>query len=505
MLIYDQEFDVSKEIRIILIYFLFLFSILIFTALQREPWLDDYWSLFLSGSDLSLSDVFLTRWLVDVHPPLFSGINFVVGQFSSISVTEGRLLNLIPFLLMAGYLFFLFRITDSERPFIFIFFISITSTYFFEAFFSVFRSYFTGITSFSILLICIYMIYCADIKNITERRTVFSGLFISLFICLNIHYVTALITSILIFVFIVDFVVRKNYKIALYLSIISIASAIPPFVFLVVQRIFISDISHKFWITTSFQKGILTIIGVAGTGATNPVLLISGLVLFSSALYGIIRKRANDENLKLRYCILLVISLILVSITIITMNFVVPFIISTYIAPIGIIITSILCVNSSNFIYLRIRIMYIFLLFAILFLLVNGLFVYRKPGWAESSEFIRSHIADCSTSIVYPAMLDDEPAPNAMLNRDFAYKNLAASKGFSVEPLNSSRVPSPSEPCPALIWTAHGGISSEMSDSIITSAIISRFPQFKSCSIIINRDKITNTLKIPMVYCMGSR
>ena len=67
---------------------------MVYVALQRGTWIDEYWTQWQTDPDQSAIGAYLERWLPDVgHPPLFNSIHWAVAQFLDMPVRERRFLN----------------------------------------------------------------------------------------------------------------------------------------------------------------------------------------------------------------------------------------------------------------------------------------------------------------------------------------------------------------------------------------------------------------------------
>lgn len=68
----------------------------VWAAWQRGPWLDEFWTLWLSRHDVPLMAAVRERWLIDVHPPFFTGMNWLVQTWAGNSIVARRLMNFLP-------------------------------------------------------------------------------------------------------------------------------------------------------------------------------------------------------------------------------------------------------------------------------------------------------------------------------------------------------------------------------------------------------------------------
>ncbi len=110
-----------------IVYTFSAFSILIYSALHRGPWLDEFWSLWVSDDAISFESILKTRWLVDVHPPMFPAFVYAASKLIPLNIISGRFFNLIPLLLSAAFLTYVFVIDRRMRQFLFLFSLTIAS------------------------------------------------------------------------------------------------------------------------------------------------------------------------------------------------------------------------------------------------------------------------------------------------------------------------------------------------------------------------------------------
>jgi hypothetical protein len=124
---------------------------LVASALITGPSLDDFWTLFLSDSSRGLPALVGSRWLQDIHPPLFNGWATLLSMAGISSVPIARLLSNLPALLVLLFTARLFRKRlPDQSPFYMIFLLLMLSAPATITAFGIYRGDFWQLTAFAI-------------------------------------------------------------------------------------------------------------------------------------------------------------------------------------------------------------------------------------------------------------------------------------------------------------------------------------------------------------------
>lgn len=126
-------------------------AILVASALFTGPSLDDFWTLFLSDSSRGLPALVGSRWLQDIHPPLFNGWATLLSMAGVSSIPIARLLSNLPALVMLLFAARLFRKRlPDQSPFYTIFLLLMLSAPAAITAFGIYRGDFWQLTAFAI-------------------------------------------------------------------------------------------------------------------------------------------------------------------------------------------------------------------------------------------------------------------------------------------------------------------------------------------------------------------
>lgn len=124
---------------------------LVASALITGPSLDDFWTLFLSDSSRGLPALVGSRWLQDIHPPLFNGWATLLSVAGISSVPIARLLSNLPALLVLLFTARLFRRRlPDQSPFYLIFLLLMLSAPATITAFGIYRGDFWQLAAFAI-------------------------------------------------------------------------------------------------------------------------------------------------------------------------------------------------------------------------------------------------------------------------------------------------------------------------------------------------------------------
>jgi hypothetical protein len=455
---------------------------LIAVAALRGPWLDEFWSLFFAADGLTLPEAFRTRWVLDVHPPLFSFLSFSVGKLMPLSVHEGRLLNLIPVVLSGAFLWAFWIRNPAERAFIAIFAISVLSSAFSIQLFSEFRSYFSGMIAFAVLLVCLKSLVEEEAPTGADRLLLWSGLIVSLGACLNLHYITAVITTITVAATGVVLLARGLPRRCLALFATGFLLGLPLVGFALVQRAFLTTTVEDFWIHTTTIGALVVLLKVLSK------TLAGAFLVFAAAGVTLLFPQRGDRDPSgpsddVRASVLWLASAVVSFLVLLAINARVPIMQDRYLVPIAVLLIASASAYASSRIAGSRMLSSLLLANGVVTLAVVGLLIGSRGGWNGSARLVSRHVAECPTSRVFAVMLGEERVPNAPENRQLAFAAVAGHWGFPIRPVNDASAPSPSGACPDIVWAEHFHPSRPYSDDELGSVITSILPKFEPCQL----------------------
>uniref|UniRef100_UPI00226A53E5 hypothetical protein n=1 Tax=unclassified Methylobacterium TaxID=2615210 RepID=UPI00226A53E5 len=136
--------------------FVLMAVIAVWAAWQRGPWLDEFWTLWLSKHDVPLTAAVRERWLIDVHPPFFTGVNWLVQTWAGDSILVRRLMNFLPLIASLLLATAVCRRYPNNKNYIIICAFMIVTSPVSSYNMTEIRSYFTQICCMTSLIICLY-------------------------------------------------------------------------------------------------------------------------------------------------------------------------------------------------------------------------------------------------------------------------------------------------------------------------------------------------------------
>ena len=471
-----------NNIRNSFVYLFFLFFILAatYTILNKGPWIDEGYSLYYGANNLSLKQKFFDVWVLDVHPPLFSFINYMVNNLYSIDVIIGRFLNFIPFIILLIYIFPKKETHDFKKISIISAIIFLSTPEVFTSFVN-YRSYFTANVFFLILSLSLLKVY----KSNEIKRYDLFWLFLSFFICVNIHYIYAFISCITFLVFFISFVLDKSYIKAKILFFTGILSVIPVFIFLYIQKSYIESTHNNFWIETSALGAIKTFIVLEIKDFIIPsfILILLSIIFFF--------KKYFFENFKL--FLILWISIILSSFFLLLINYIQPMVVSRYVT--GIAILSTLSIISLIYEKIDKRIISLVILFSTILVLKLSYSNSKILGWNTFQNDFKLLVSSCPSSKIYPFYsyngehFRSIKEQNNMINTyDNLYKYVADHNHFKIQPINDPSSKPYTGSCPNIIWLEHKVLKENEIKSVLNN--------FRTCNIEIKSTDGSNYAKV---------
>jgi hypothetical protein len=438
----ETEFLSTRSL--IITYGLALMPALVGAAIYRGPWMDEFWSLWLSGGGSPSVDV-QTRWLEDVHPPLYSALFYWIFHAIKLDIRVSRLLNIVPLVL-----FFLATVYFSskdrrDRNYYVLFFVATSSCPLFVKHFSEFRSYFTGLCAVAILLSALR--YMCSISDDTSGRKSFAEwaiLTLALIACLNIHYITALFTAITGTAFGLRLLLRGNKAFFLKIAVIGIIGALPLVAFFSIQASYLASASTSFWIKSSFSQALTTMFKVAALAIAPQIVL--GFVVAKSRAYSASAKgKITDANP----------SKDIFSPTLMSSIVVFCLLLDRYLLPVAAAFTAVLVDLASRSIHSHRLLLPAVFLNATVLVVAAGIKAGLTPGWYESASRIENHLRACPSSQVIPVTWHAGRVKNQKQVLELGYAYVASRFGIPLSTIQDRKSSALAAQCPNIIWIEH--------------------------------------------------
>lgn len=193
---------------------------------QESLWIDELYSWYFSNPDLEFEELFYTRMITDVHPPLYYSMLHLWGKIFGHSKEALRLFSFIPAILSFVFLFTV-KFEWFSKKFTRLLICFIASSFLIFNFSMDARSY-EWIFFFSLISSLFFLEMLNNIlKNKKERTRNYFFLFISTYILSQLHIVSFLYAGTLIIILLfVSFLHSKRTTVifALSLGLLSLSS-----------------------------------------------------------------------------------------------------------------------------------------------------------------------------------------------------------------------------------------------------------------------------------------
>ncbi len=455
-----------------------LLTILVLTAPQHGPWFDEFWTRFFSDPTVSLSYAFSDRWAADVHPPLFSFLAWLAAHVETLPIEQARLLNLAPFTLLTVYLALLGRALPQERPFLAVLVISVGASHFAIDYFSEFRSYFTGLCAFTALVATLI----AQDRNprghpAPAASLLWCGYGISLAICLNIHYLTMAMTTVLVGAFGVAALIAGDRRRFIVYLITGIIFSAPFLAFLAYQHATIERISADYWMKTSIPAAGQLIIDAMGTPISHAQVGVT-LVWGVAALLFL---RRQERHALERTVTVLMIAIVAEVVMLLIYTSLTAALIERHLIPLAILSAALFSIILSRTIFSHRWLFLLFIAVNLAAAIVAAEPRWRDPRWDEAAQFLADKQKACPGARIIPMQQNpNDHTPNSIENYNQAYAYMASKWGLTLGPVDTPST-RPKDPlCPDYYWADHF-FGSEKSPETLMAQFAIRWPQLRAC------------------------
>ncbi|SON57989.1 putative membrane protein [Hartmannibacter diazotrophicus] len=434
-----------------------LFGALVYLAVySRGPWMDEFWSLYLSSPELSTSDAFWTRWALDVHPPLFSMLLHLSQSALDLSIVTGRMLNTTPAALTALFFLTLALVDKSQRKFLLVYSILVLSCWAFIRYFPEFRSYFSALCSFAILIACLKRIDATEEPLSGINGTlVWAGFAASLAFCINLHYIVAFITVVTVAVFGIGFALRRHWKLFWTLAVLGTLSVAPLLAFFIAQRQFLEHMAETFWLNVGTLEALVLLskfflVIASGSAIATLVALVR---LPSIFMTGVRQSIADDPEV--RFALMLIVAMVIAIAAVLVVNVERPIVQARYMLSLGLLQLALVATLSSSLILQSRLLLGLVFLNSAVSILYQGHEVGSEKQWYSSAEIIKHQLALCPASRVHPERGEIFGDANYANVKELAYHYTARHAGFPIDDLDTPITASPAAQCPPIVWAEH--------------------------------------------------
>jgi hypothetical protein len=418
-------------------------------AAFRGVWYDENWSLFLSSHDLPLSRVIVERWLVVVHPPLSDVLGWLIRPLAGDSLFVFRITNLVP---AAFVLIALSQARAGTGAFGTLFAILLFSNPWSIRYFAEFRSYFAQICCAAVIIISADEIFTrpGDLRR-TDCSLVVS-LSVAIIWLLNLHYVAAALSSLVIGTLVVALVVAHKPRWAIATAAAGAFGLVLLALAYSAQRRTVSLTEASFWNTISPLAALELVLGMIALGAVaNFTALVAAVIAVGA--------RGNPLSGERQFLVWIAAALLAAALGALIFNAIRPVLVGRYVSILIPLAIAPVAALGAQVVSRRKSLQALLLLNAAVVALASSYKVGRLEDWDAGARFIADQKARCPGTVVHAVphwQLEPPTHPVLDLNETLmnrrAYERLARRYHFRLEPEGSSRM---SADCPTLVWAGH--------------------------------------------------
>jgi hypothetical protein len=463
-----------------------LIGMLIYGTYKTGPWYDEFWTLFFSDPAVGFKDAFTNRWALDVHPPLFSFLAWLAANLGLPRTIEaGRLLNFIPMVLAAAFVFLFWKRNPAERPFLAVYFPGVAALWQFPSAFIEFRSYFLALCGYSLLLVCLKRIDRQKRDPLTGSNAslVWSGYAAVLLICLNIHFVTTLLAVGAVATFAFAALLRGDRRLFLTHLALGIACSLPLVVTTLLQWSYLSSMSKDFWLKTSTQEALILF------AEAMIIPLVQSTLLQASWLIPLglrVLQREGNRNDDI-FAAILAASFIVGCALVLAYTAATGALTPRYIMPVCITTVALLSALTATLMS-RYRLLYaVFLTACLVSAIQTTLQTAQDLKWSEAADYLSARQKACPSARITPVRINPQDrTANGLASYGVAYGYLAKQRGMTIGAVDMPPAAPKSTTCPDYYWIDNLA-SSGQSTTALSALITKRFPNLNGCNIKMTR------------------
>ena len=455
---------------------------LVYGALSTGPWYDEFWTLYFSDPAVTLKQALFDRWVVDVHPPFFSFMAWLAAGLNLPRTIEaGRLFNLLPLAVAAAFVVLYWRNNARDRTFLAVYVPAVIALGQFANAFAEFRSYFLSMCAFALLMICLKRIDRRKDDPLVgaNRKLVWTGYTVNLLICLNIHFVTAIVSVGLVAAFALAALLRREVALFVTYLLTGLACSLPLLATTGLQWSYLSTMSHDFWLKTSTTDAVILIL----QAIIMP--LFQGLALrlvwlAAFCLRILARTTSRDDD---RYAGILILSFLTCSVLLLGYTAATGALTSRYLIPVCVTATAVLSASMAETI-VGFRLLHAaFLACCMAAVVQTALASPNALEWNEGADFVAAHQKACPGARIIPMRVNPlDRTANSLASYQLAFEYLARQRGMSIGAVDQP----PSTPrhagCADYYWIDNLPGSNKTADTL-QEELLQRFPTLAGCRI----------------------
>ena len=187
---YESAVAIRRDLRLVWAASACALSCMFALAAMRGVWLDELWTLWLTGHDLPLGETFVRRWSFEPHPPLFYFWIWSVRHVMPTIVPLLRCSNLVGLILLLGA-GAVARRHGADRRFLTLYMLLVVSSPVIVVYFGELRSYFLQATLLAGLVLLLERVHFAAADLARRDGELAAAIVVWMLLASNLHYLTA--------------------------------------------------------------------------------------------------------------------------------------------------------------------------------------------------------------------------------------------------------------------------------------------------------------------------
>lgn len=437
----------------------------VYLCWARGIWIDEIWSLWMGRRDLPFREVVTERWLRDVHPPMFSAINWIFDPLVGLDIAARRLINLAPLAaFVAGAVFIARRNAQLAKVTLVYGALLAANTYVFVNF-AEHRPYFLMLSGYGLALLSLYAIATSD-RDLDGRKDLPLALVCaaSLFVAFNTHFVCAVVEAPPVGLVLLDLMRRGRWRWSAWIAgalAVSGAFLVAAFYF---QYAYVGPTASTLWIDTGMRKGLILL-----TRATR-YCLTANLVATAVAAYAAWRavrpREGHAESAalpdgSLSFVLALGLGMTVACAAELALNAVKPIIEYRYFAPFAPVAALAVAILAARRLLESRLLITAFVLNGLLF---GAFYTHREARnlrWFATARYIQAEVQRCPTTRIYGVdpryVVPYSGAKDHDRVQAWGYQIVGRMFGFEVQPIDKDaplaiRLDAR---CPTLFWAEH--------------------------------------------------
>lgn len=420
----------------------------------RGEWYDEFWTLFLTQSDVSLSKTLIERWIWDPHPPLFAFLVRVIEPLLGSDIQVRRALNLVPFFAAALALLQLGRWRPASAAILILLgWLVLLSPATLKAGID-HRSYMLQLAATTAMIgaLCAVASDRADYGR--QDRPLLALFATAALFGLNTHYIGAFLTGAASFAVLVWLWFRGQRRWAVRLMALLFVCGLPLVAFFLVQRAFVSGLAESFWLNTTAKEAVkVAVLLVAGVALAN-----LGATL--AAAWGGWRLVQGDRRWEHQLGLVLLIAAAGIILLLLAVHVTVRSVVyARYLIALTPVIAGGIAVMAAPQVSRWRHGWTALLVIGLAALLFSAATQPRQLNWHATARIVAREVAACPSAIVHarPSWVfanksNSEMMPNEVQVARSGYERVANTYGFRLAPAGSNAM---AARCPTIVWAEH--------------------------------------------------